>query len=126
EAHVADRRVAGDNRRQIDLDRARYRRLRQVEQRLLQGRQPLGQRQPPGRSIGADRLVETYLRAVNGQGKTRLPTEIHEARAFGGIGIVERSGLEQEFVEGQPFVVERELALDAEAGSLGRGRRVCA
>ena len=95
--HVADRRVAGHDRRQVDLDAARESSAcGRSTSACSQRREPLGERQAAGLFLGADRLVEAHLRAVRVEREARLGAKIDEARALGRIGIVERAGLEAE------------------------------
>ena len=120
---VANGRVAGHDRRQVDVDRAGDRWLRQVEQRCPHRRDAIPQRQPGRLLLGHHRLVEAHLRAGRSDREARVGIELDIGLAVGGVGIVLRPGLEAEFVEREALMVERELAADAPGRQLGLGFR---
>ena len=110
-ADVADGGVAGHHRRQVDIDRARDRRLRQIEQCCPHRRDPVLQRQRCRILVRDHGLVEAHLRAGRRHGKARIGIELDIGLAVRRVGIVGRAGLEAEFVEGEPGMIEREAAL---------------
>ncbi len=79
QAHVAYRRVAGHDRREIDLDRARASPA-WAGRAALPAARPAARR-ASGRRLGvsADRLVEAHLRAVHRQREARLRAQIDES-----------------------------------------------
>src|SRR5690606_2697128 len=93
EAHVANGRIPCHHGGEIDLERTRDRRFRQIKKCFLECRKAICQREA-GTVTGADRLVETNLSAVERQGETWLSTEVYVPATFRMIGIVQRPAFE--------------------------------
>jgi hypothetical protein len=108
---VAKRRVARHHGGQAHLDAAGDGRPGKVDQRRLKGGEPVGKSEASG-SFVAHRIVEADLRSVEGQREARLASKRNGARPLSRIRVVERTGLEQEFVDRQALVIERELPVE--------------
>ncbi len=109
--HLAHRGVAGDDRRQVDLDAAGDGRARQVGEEVAHRGKPCADPDALLPAILAG-IGETHLRAIGADQERGLRPDVELSRAVGNIRLLDRSGLEPEFLHRQQHVVEGEAAAE--------------
>ena len=109
---VADRRVAGNDCRKLDVDPPRDRRARHVEQRVPERREALLE----GESALAVLILgigQADLRPVGVDGEARRGAQFDHGLAVSGVRVLRKPGFEAEFRHPHTLMVERELARQA-------------
>ncbi len=117
--HVADRRVASDDGRQLDGDPAGDLRARHVEQEFVQRCQPVLE-VDAGRAFRARCVLEPDLRAIGDYVETWFRAERKASRTLRRVRVLQRSGRKPERLHVERFVIEVEVAGHA----IGRRRRL--